>query len=158
MEDGGGAENAFHSPNSPFPLAGAAPDDEQGFIHQHVHGQSLLFIQQFLHPEKPQREEIEREKSEVPVLDGRLAEAAGEEKSANPAMSSELLPERTNTKNQTPSRYFRSKLGFLIKTLHHMLTREAVEGVLPGVVPGLAEGSTISRSARPLLGDSLTDV
>ena len=35
------------------------------------------------------------------MLDGRLAEAAGEEKSANPAMSSELLPESTDTKHQT---------------------------------------------------------
>ena len=90
VADDGGVENAFQSPNSPFPFGVAAPAG-QGMVSFVAH-----YISQ-VHP----KDSFKRVKREVPMLDGRLAEAAGEEKSANPAMSSELLPENTDTKHQT---------------------------------------------------------
>lgn len=76
------AEKAFQSPNSPFPLDDVAAEEEIFNLSLSNVSFTLVYITVI-------------NTSSLPVDVGRLAEAAGEEKSAKPLMRSEFAPAYT---------------------------------------------------------------
>lgn len=94
---GGVAEKAFQSPNSPFPLDDGAA--EENILNPSLSNVIFTVKSVFLVDKKVA---VNVGGGCLPVEVGRLAEAAGEEKSAKPLMRSEFAPACTQ-QNFKPS-------------------------------------------------------